>query len=140
MNYNLHYNLHYFYYYYSYYLYHYYNNNYYYYKYYSVIIITIIIIIIIITIYLILLLLSLLIYLFIFYYYYYYYYYYYFFGIRRPIRPEGTPFGRFYILGCCELKEVVSTQTYLYNPSIQPSRECLVINWMVNSCYGPYQL
>ena len=61
-------------------------------------------------------------------------------GIRRPIRPEGSPFGRFYILGCCELKEVVSTQTYLNNPSMQPSRECLVINWMVNSCYGPYQL
>ena len=44
------------------------------------------------------------------------------------------------ILGCCELKEVVSTQTYLYNPSIQRSRECLVINWMVNFCYSPYQL
>ena len=102
-----------------------------------------------------------------YYYYYHYYHYYYFlffcyyhylfiylffiiiiviiiiiffFGIRRPIRPEGSPFGRFYILGCCELKEVVSTQTYLNNPSMQPSRECLVINWMVNSCYGPYQL
>ena len=100
-------------------------------------IITIIIIIIIINI---ILLLSLLIYLFSFYYYFFYYYYYYYFWIGRPIRPEGSPFDRFFILGCCELKEVVSTQTYLYNPSIQPSRECLVINWMVNSCYGPYQL
>ena len=92
-----------------------------------------IIIIIIITIYLILLLLLLLIYFFII-------IIIIIFGIRRPIRPEGSPFGRFYILGCCELKEVVSSQAYLYNPSVQPSCECLVINWIVNSCYGPHQL
>ena len=69
----------------------------YYYEYYhSVIIITITIniivtIIIIITIFVILLLSLLLIF--------------FFFGIRGPIRPEGSPFGTFLILGCCELKE-----------------------------------
>ena len=63
-----------------------------------------------------------------------------FFRYVEPIQPEGTPFGMFLTLGCCELKESVSTQTYLHNPSIQHSLECLVINWMVNSHYGPYQL
>ena len=42
--------------------------------------------------------------------------------------------------GCCELKEEISTRTYVCNPSIQPSPECLVINWIVNSRYGPYHL
>ena len=46
----------------------------------------------------------------------------------------------FLTLGCSELKEQVSTQTYIYNSSLQPSRECLVINWMLNSHYGPYHL
>ena len=87
--------------YYSYYFYYYYHYKYYYYyKYcYSVIIITITIniiitifvIIVIITISVILLLLLLL--------------FFFFFGIRGPIRPEGSPFGRFLTLGCCELKE-----------------------------------
>ena len=39
-----------------------------------------------------------------------------FFWYVEPIWPEGSPFGRFFTLGCCELKEQVSTQTYLYNP------------------------
>ena len=38
------------------------------------------------------------------------------------------------------MKEQVNTLTCLYNPSIQTSRECLVINWMVNSHYGRYQI
>ena len=77
-----------------------------------------------------------------FYHYYNYNYYYYkcYSAIIITVNININPFGRFFILGCCELKEEVSTQTYLYNLSIQPSRECLVINWMVNSCYGPYQL
>ena len=58
--------------------------------------------------------------------------------ISGLIRPEGGPFGRSLTLGCCDLKEYVNIQTYVYNPSIQPSSECLVINWMVNSRYGPY--
>ena len=62
------------------------------------------------------------------------------FLVSGPIRPEGSPFGRFLTLGCWELKEYVSTQTYLYNPSMQPSLECLVINWMVNSGYRPHQI
>ena len=33
----------------------------------------------------------------------------------------------------------LSTQTYFYNPSMQPSCECLVISWMVNFGYGGYQ-
>ena len=73
--------------------------------------------------------------------------YYYFFIViiiiyyfNEPIQPEGSPFGRFSTLRRCEFKEQVSTQTYLYNPSIQPSLEFLVINWMVNSRYGPYHL
>ena len=56
------------------------------------------------------------------------------------IQLERSPFGRFLTLGCCELKNQVSTQTYLFNPSIQASLECLIINWMLNSRYGPYQL
>ena len=59
------------------------------------------------------------------------------FLVRGPIQPDGSPFSRFLTLGCCELKEKVSTRTYLYNHSIQPSLECLAINWMVNSRYGP---
>ena len=39
--------------------------------------------------------------------------------------------GNFLTLWCCELKELVSTQTYLYNPSVQPSLECLVINYQL---------
>ena len=62
-----------------------------------------------------------------------------FFCYLEPIWPEGSPFGRFLTLGCCD-SELVSTQAYLYNPSVQPSYECLVKNWMVNSCYGSYQL
>ena len=57
--------------------------------------------------------------------------------IRRPIRPEGSPFGRLFNPEMLRNKELVSTQTYVCNPSIQPSRECLVINWMANSRYGP---
>ena len=54
----------------------------------------------------------------------------------RTSSARSGPFGRILTLGCCEL----STQTYLYNPSIQPSLDGLVVNWMVNSLYGPYQL
>ena len=110
-----------------------------------IIIIVIIIIIIIISIIILLLLLPLiltlllpsLILLLLLYHYYHYYYFWYsffiivtcFFLVREPIRPEGS-------LGCCELKEQVSTRTYFYKPLIQLSLECLVINWMVNFRYG----
>ena len=54
-----------------------------------------------------------------------------FFLIRGPIRSEENLLGNFLTLWCCELKELVSTQTYLYNPSVQPSLECLVINYQL---------
>ena len=53
---------------------------------------------------------------------------------------EGVLLVGFLTLGCCELKELRGTQPCIYNPSIQPSLKCLVINGMVNSCYGPYCL
>ena len=53
---------------------------------------------------------------------------------------EGVLLVGFLTLGCCELKELRDTQPCIYNPSIQPSLKCLVINGMVNSCYGPYCL
>ena len=48
-----------------------------------------------------------------------------FFLVRGPVRPEGSPFSRFLTLGCCDLKDEVSSiaQTYLYNSSMQPSLE-----------------
>ena len=53
---------------------------------------------------------------------------------------EGVLLVGFLTLGCCELKELRGTQPCIYNPSIQPSLKCLVINGMVNSCYGSYCL
>ena len=67
-------------------------------------------------------------------------YYCYFFLVCGSIFSEGSPFGRFLTVGYCELKEYVSTWTYLYNLTIQHCLECLVINWMKNSVYGPFQL
>ena len=58
--------------------------------------------------------------------------------IRGPIRPEGSPFGWLFNPGMLRDEGVVSTQTFVYNPSIQPSRECLIFSWMVNSHYGLY--
>ena len=46
----------------------------------------------------------------------------------------------FSTLGYCKLKDKVNTRTYVSNPSIQPSRECLVIYWKVNSRYGSHYL
>ena len=62
---------------------------------------------VIITIIIIILLLCLLLFCFCYYHYCYYYYnlFFSFFWYVGPIRPEGSPFGRFLTLGCCELKE-----------------------------------
>ena len=39
-------------------------------------------------------------------------------------------------LECCKVNDlVVSIQTYLYGPSIQPSLEYFINKWVVNSCY-----
>ena len=37
-------------------------------------------------------------------------------------------------------KYIYVTRTYIYNPSIQPRRGCLVINWMVSFRYVWYHL
>ena len=57
--------------------------------------------------------------------------------IRGPIRQkgEGSLFCRIFNPGMLRSKGVTSTEIYIYSSSIQPSGECLVINWMVNSRY-----
>ena len=62
--------------------------------------------------------------------------------MRGPIRQKGEEslFCRIFNPGMLQVEGVSSTETYIYGSSIQPSCECLVINWMVNSRYVLYHL
>ena len=62
--------------------------------------------------------------------------------VPGSIRQKGkwSLFGSIFNPGMLRVEGVSSIKTYIYSSSIQSSRECLVINWMLNSRYVLYHL